>query len=761
MEKEVVKKLYIKYLKEIFDIDKLDLEKQNYILHDGSRSAYFINPHTLEIFKYDIAIKLPNGFIKVKKDDRENILDCNGNLLSREWFTKVSDYKEGFATVTRDNLTNFIDENGNFLFSVWKKNVSKVLGFFPCGILVIGYKDGRCSLVDKDGEEKFIDNELEIDEFIGKYAVARKKKVNSPNSFHREYEYYILESNGQSIKTNYSFLKQIDEGLFVASNSNPLFNKNEAKLFLVDSKGNRIGNILFDSVENFQVENDHIVIKNNEKYNLLSRTGKLLSNEWFSKIKKYNDEYWIVNKDGKYNLLSKEGILLSEKWFDSIDVIFNKVAVAKLDSRFYHINEEGILSNEFYKTFEESLSALQKYVLEHFQKERPTIIPIQNMQFEVVNYQFQDGTKVFEQDNNNFVKMENGFFAKIDNGKVTLYDNKARCLTSLDVSGINLYHVSELSLDIVDDSKVLHRVNAYKKWGHFKYNAMSGRKYILDYRPLVDYGNIIICESSDMYYAYSKSHFNVIPIGYKGEITLGKNYVQIGEKRYYISGLDFIDITDISFENRIDKKDGIDNIMTLDEFSKLCEQPNYQERIAGEIVEVRNIVEQEQAEKIKKGLNDKREQERQVLKEKQERLNKSLSDLSNLLEECSKYITEIQNLSSRNSSDKIIVPISLLFIESIDHLEINPMFLMPGILKYINLSIVSFDNVKVSGLDLSYTDARINPQTVYNKDMSNGKYCGLDFNLCSFDGVNIENADFKDAITDFSTDFENESKGKI
>ena len=43
--------------------------------------------------------------------------------------------------------------------------------------------------------------------------------------------------------------------------------------------------------------------------------------------------------------------------------------------------------------------------------------------------------------------------------------------------------------------------------------------------------------------------------------------------------------------------------------------------------------------------------------------------------------------------------------------------------------------------------------------MSNGKYCGLDFNLVSFKDVNITNSNFKDAILDFSFASEEIKKG--
>ena len=69
------------------------------------------------------------------------------------------------------------------------------------------------------------------------------------------------------------------------------------------------------------------------------------------------------------------------------------------------------------------------------------------------------------------------------------------------------------------------------------------------------------------------------------------------------------------------------------------------------------------------------------------------------------------------------------------------------------ISDINFDEVKVSGLDLSNTNISLNPQTVYNKDMSNGIYDGVKFINNNFTGVNTDNSSFKDCDVPF-TEFE-------
>ena len=74
-----------------------------------------------------------------------------------------------------------------------------------------------------------------------------------------------------------------------------------------------------------------------------------------------------------------------------------------------------------------------------------------------------------------------------------------------------------------------------------------------------------------------------------------------------------------------------------------------------------------------------------------------------------------------------------LFITVEDHKEINPLYIEMGLLKFINLSYVTFENVNVEGIDFrGCNDIGINPQLVYKKSLRN----------CNMEGIYI--SPFKD-----------------
>ena len=88
-------------------------------------------------------------------------------------------------------------------------------------------------------------------------------------------------------------------------------------------------------------------------------------------------------------------------------------------------------------------------------------------------------------------------------------------------------------------------------------------------------------------------------------------------------------------------------------------------------------------------------------------------------------------------------------------------------MKYIDFSFVSFDNVKVSNTDFRGSNAVINPQIVYKKDLSNSSFddnniVWASFKGCDLRGTNLENemesCVFEDAILDNNTRLPNSKK---
>lgn len=71
-----------------------------------------------------------------------------------------------------------------------------------------------------------------------------------------------------------------------------------------------------------------------------------------------------------------------------------------------------------------------------------------------------------------------------------------------------------------------------------------------------------------------------------------------------------------------------------------------------------------------------------------------------------------------------------------DHYEIKSEFL--SVLNFLNLEEIDTKNLKISGIDISESNLKINPQEVYNKDLSNATLDDKNLVSYNFEGVNME-----------------------
>ena len=332
--------------------------------------------------------------------------------------------------------------------------------------------------------------------------------------------------------------------------------------------------------------------------------------------------------------------------------------------------------------------------------------------------------------------------------KIYIFDND---LEEINVLNQPLDFKKSISIHRSVSIKPIELIESKKNWIRYTY-FKEDKRIRLDYKPLYEYDDLIICknEENNNIYTYNKINKQYTLLCKNNELFLGTNYIKIKDRTYYISNTDLIDITRFNFKYTIKPKDGVTRILTLSEFSEICEQTKYKEAIDAEINNIKENELKIKAEKLQKKLEQKKYEEEKRKQNKINKVNNALKQVSLILENVERDAYLLEQEGQNHISKKMIVPEELLFIKVDDHKEFNSMFLDNKILRFVDFSSISFENVKVSGLDLSYTNANIDPQEVYNKDMSNGVYRGLNFNLKSFADVNIENSDFTNAIVDFA-----------
>ena len=67
-----------------------------------------------------------NGIVKVELNNKYNLIDVNGKLVSQKWFDDVLEFKNDFAIVELNYKWNFIDIYGKLVSQKWFDSFDEV-----------------------------------------------------------------------------------------------------------------------------------------------------------------------------------------------------------------------------------------------------------------------------------------------------------------------------------------------------------------------------------------------------------------------------------------------------------------------------------------------------------------------------------------------------------------------------------------------------------------------------------------------------------
>ena len=180
-------------------------------------------------------------------------------------------------------------------------------------------------------------------------------------------------------------------------------------------------------------------------------------------------------------------------------------------------------------------------------------------------------------------------------------------------------------------------------------------------------------------------------------------------------------------------------------------------------VEELSDIEQLRQIKKEKELKEANSKFKELKAEEDKKREETINSISAILETLNQQILLLGSLRS-GESEKIYHSVSItddLLFEIVDnHKEIRSIFI--PMLKFLDLKEIIWDNVKCSNIDFSETNAVLNIQTVYNKDISFSRFNNRNIpDWSSYKGVNIIGAtleeypstllDINEAIMDEST----------
>ena len=205
-----------------------------------------------------------NGIAKVMLNDKWNLIDTNGNLLSKQWFDYISSFKNSFAKVMLNGKLNLIDVNGKLVYQQWFDNI-------------YGFENG----------------------------FARVELNNKWN---------LIDVNGNFISEHWFDGIGYFENGFVKVKLNNKWN-------FIDVNGNFIYKQWLDWISEFK--NGFAQVMLNNKWNFIDVNGKLVSQKWFDGIGNFKNGFAQVMLNGKLNWIDVNGKLVYQQWFDSYDEAYD------------------------------------------------------------------------------------------------------------------------------------------------------------------------------------------------------------------------------------------------------------------------------------------------------------------------------------------------------------------------------------------------------------------------------------------------------
>lgn len=262
------------------------------------------------------------------------------------------------------------------------------------------------------------------------------------------------------------------------------------------------------------------------------------------------------------------------------------------------------------------------------------------------------------------------------------------------------------------------------------YNSYTGNydkfnmipfKDIEDYLLLIDNGFLVLYGKRDGSYTNTNIRY-----GDKLDIKRVGNFLIINGMNFYLKAGGCVSLpSSLDLSRVISYEDN--EVLSFEDFETKINQDKYF------YMEIMNY--------------DKQDEEKRILAELENKKNEQDAKRQEIINQL-QYLKDALQTLNDTSGNLSKIDEELLFMKVGDHYEIKPEF--ANQLSFLDLHYLNFKNVKVSGLNFAGSNASINPQEVYQKDMSNGVYDGLIFTSKDFSNVNLKGASFKECNMDFA-----------
>ncbi len=638
---------------------------------------------------YDYISYFSEGVVVVKKEGKYSAINDKGKRITEEWFTNLYAFKNGFAEAFLGNKHFFIDKEGNHILEDKIPSGYKIYQGFYHGFAVIQKREDRGSklaFIDKNG--KIIDNE-------GKGFDEVQGFKNGRAAVKSDHLWYFIDRDGKIITNEkYSYCWESHRNIILENEDNPY-------VVVLDSDFKKISE---KPISAYCICGGayYIVIKlspDDEIHYFLDENGRITGKEWRGKIEQIKDTNLYTIKNDTIKIVNKYGKPINNETYDYVhNGEIDGVLSVKKGEKIYFLKTDGkyLLDEGFDQT---SFYNIVSWVVFVKNKNKHNILNLQT------------GNFIFDR-----------WLLRVPPYPEIISKHFVKC------------NASFICIDKdMGDYKVDKKLSGYRC-------TNQNDSFTLNRLPIRLYDSLVLCHDKDKVYMYDKKYNTYEELGFISDINYDDNFIINQRKRTIklVYNNKLVDITDYYLKNIKGKKSvtvlsGV-NLYSKDEFfqkneTNIINSYKEAEREKARIKELQNKTEGlEQLYELKKQMEFKKKRLELLEQEARYQAQKAFKQLAELAKE--KGVVEKQ-------------PYDGVIIENNGTKYISSEAMEPGIKEQIDFSVINPSEVVLSGVDLSNTNVRIDPQKTLNKNMSNSNFEGVFFPVrFTFEGIDIRNSHF-------------------
>ena len=295
---------------------------------------------------FDYADDFYDGVAEVKKDHMHNILKEDGTFVSKIWFDNIQrmydieGYDDGsLFIVTSNNKQNIMDINGNILLKEWLDKIE----YKGCGGYIKVYnQEGKINYIDHYNNGKFF---LLFNDWFEKPAIPQDGycivyENNKANLYDIDSQKFVFQNFG------------FDEILYMGFDSNNtglMYVRIGDKCNIANLRNGKPTSVFrqwVDKLLSSFKDNEIIAVSVNGKCNFADINGNYLSDVWYDRIQSpyFMNDFWVVDLNEKCNFLDKSLKPCFNEWLPLISHTdsFDSERLQKL------ANNKGLLIASFY-----------------------------------------------------------------------------------------------------------------------------------------------------------------------------------------------------------------------------------------------------------------------------------------------------------------------------------------------------------------------------------------------------------------------------